>query len=174
VLVVVALVVLVPQSWATAGDFSRYGNPADALQSTVADAYAAVVAALDEAGNGEAVTDEAANDGAGSDVELHVDGEGAGWIADAVGLQLERAGWDVVVVRNDLNVGKWGWRRTVEAGELKWGERTDRPGDGGRPGVWVLGDPVQTPPIDITDPRVTMVFSDDDVAVGPVRVFVAR
>lgn len=162
-LVVLALVVLVPQSWTTAGDTYRYVNTGDAFQTVVASASSAVDTALG---------------GVDGEVELHMSGYGGGWVGDAVGLHLEQAGWDVVVARNDLNVAKWGWGRSVDVDEMRWRERTDRPGDGGRPAVWVVDDPMKSPPIDLTDPRVTMVFSgdfgDDEIPAGSVQVYVAR
>jgi hypothetical protein len=77
----------------------------------------------------------------------------------------------VVVVRNDVNVGKWGMRRTRPMAELGWRAGADGLDRSGRRAVWVLGDPVRELPVGGTDPTITRVF-ESDTAVGPVQVFV--
>jgi hypothetical protein len=57
---------------------------------------------------------------------------------------------------------------------MSWRRRIDRPPEDARPGVWVVVDPMVRAPIDVTDERVTLVFSDDDAFDGSVRVYVAR
>lgn len=175
-LVVIALVVIAPLSLFAVVGVADAPSPAGDLEQVVGRASAAVGSALDQRG-GTAVDNE---------VELHTSGGGSGWIGDAVGLQLVRDGWNVVVVRNDVNVGKWGLRRTRPVADLEWpadidcpirdGPASDRPASDGpasdrRRAVWVLGDPVRELPVGGTDATITRVF-ESDTAVGPVQVFV--
>ena len=162
VLVVIAVVVMVPQAVSSARLVADAPAVTQGLAQAVDQAAAAVGAALDQRGGLAA----------GNEVELHTSGGGSGWLGDAIGLQLERSGWNVVVVRNDVNVGKWGVRRTRPVDELEWRAGTDGNAGTGRRAVWVLGDPVANLPDGVSGPATTRVF-DADTPVGPVQVFVA-
>jgi hypothetical protein len=162
VLVVIALVVMVPQAVGSARLVADAPDPTQGLAQAVEQATVAVGSALDQRGGLAA----------GNEVELHTRGGGSGWMGDAIGLQLERDGWNVVVVRNDVNVGKWGLRRTRPVAELEWRAGTDGNAITGRRAVWVLGSPVRSLPDGVSGPATTVVF-DADTPVGPVQVFVA-
>lgn len=128
VLGVVALGVAGPLAVDAAKRVATHDSPNERFAGAVTGAVGATLAALGPPGGGEAGV-----------VELWSAGEGTGWVVDAVSVALERAGWQVVVPRTAVAVGKWGMSRTAPGDELLWlGGSPVPPTD--RRAVWVLGD----------------------------------
>jgi hypothetical protein len=74
-------------------------------------------------------------------VVVHRLGGLSGWYADALGVRLQAAGWDVRAPVGGVNAGKWGGARLVPA-------VPPDPDDPGRVDVWVVSGPdVERPPL---------------------------
>ena len=149
VLAVVALAILVPQAWTTSSKVYSYGNPGAGLESTVAAITSATQRALDD------------RRPEGTIIELSGVGDTAGWVVDALGLQLIRDGWTVVVAESPTSVGKWGARRSVGTDELPVDRVT----------IWVVRTSERPEPVPLT---ARTVFRSQQVPGGPVEVLIGE
>ncbi len=160
VLGVVALGIAAPLALDAAGRIATHESPNQRFGAAVTDAVDATLAALGPPGSGDAGV-----------VEVWSAGEGTGWVVDALSVALERAGWEIVVPRTAVAVGKWGTSRTSPGDELAWFAGSPGP-PGDRRAVWVLGQGDRPVPGPLA-PAVQRVVDDPDGIDGaPFSVWV--
>jgi len=124
---VLAVAVAAPPAVDAADRIATHDSPNERFAGAVTDAVDTTLAALGPPGRAEAGV-----------VEVWSADEGTGWLVDALSVALERAGWEIVVLRTPMAEGKWGEARTAPIDELVWSPDSSV-GTGGRRAVWVLG-----------------------------------